>query len=174
MQRNLREIGSGRKRRERKAPIASRRSTSYRAKKMKADPDCFKKKHTDYRDKKMKADPDFFKKKSKAWRKRNPGYHKVWRKRNPGHVKAWRNLTLLRTKKHLKDYFEEIKKEAEKKKKNKTSKRSIDNLSYVFEYALRHDSLLTKGLEEHLHVHQLKEKAYNLRSTQVQCNVESF
>ena len=141
---------------------------------MKADPDCFKKKHTDYRDKKMKADPDFFKKKSKAWRKRNPGYHKVWRKRNPGHVKAWRNLTLLRTKKHLKDYFEEIKKEAEKKKKNKTSKRSIDNLSYVFEYALCHDSLLTKGLEEHLHVHQLKESAYNLRSTQVQCNVESF
>ena len=87
---------------------------------------------------------------------------------------AYRHLTLLRTKKHLKDYFEEIKKEAEKKKKNKTSKRSIDNLSYVFEYALRHDSLLTKGLEEHLHVHQLKESAYNLRSTQVQCNVESF
>ena len=138
----------------------------WKAKKKKESPDYAdseKKKKKDWRDKKMEADPDFFKNYSKAWRKRNPGY-----------FKAYQHHRLLRTKKHLKDYFEEIKKEAEKKKKNKTSKRSIDDLSDVFEYALCHDSLLTMGLEEHLHVHQLKESAYNLRSTQVQCNVESF
>ena len=146
-----------------------------------------------YRKAMLAKDPNFFRNKDNAWRKamrvKNQNYFKdkatAWRKRmlakDPNYFSkfreqatAYRHLTLLRSKKHLQDYFKEIKEEVEKKK-NKTSKRSIDELSDVFEYIVHHDSLLTKGLEEQLQVRQLQDSAYyNLRSTQVQCNVESL
>jgi len=148
------------------------------------DPNYFKKKYKDWRKRMSAKNPNYFKEKNQAWRKamlaKNPNYFKeknqAWRKemlaKNPNYFKEqaknYKHLTLLRTKKHLQDYFEEIKKEAEKKN-NKTSKRSIDDLSHVFQYALHHDSLLTKGLEEQLQVRQLKDSAYNRCSAGTDC-----
>ena len=146
----------------------------WRERKKKESPDYFLKLDKAWRKAMLAKDPNFFRNKDNAWRKamrvKNQNYFKdkatAWRKRmlakDPNYFSkfreqatAYRHLTLLRSKKHLQDYFKEIKEEVEKKK-NKTSKRSIDELSDVFEYIVHHDSLLTKGLEEQLQVRQLQ------------------
>ena len=159
----------------------------WKEKKKRESPDYFKQKSKDYRDKnpdywkdyrkaKLVKNANHFKEKNKAFRKamlvKKPNYfnekNKAWRKRN----KNYRLLTLLRPVKHFEDYFEAAKKEVEKK--HQPSKRSIGDLSHVFDHALGQDPLLAKSLEDHAQARQPQHAAYNLRSNQVQHNIQSL